>query len=161
VDAQYRSQVHILIEVGRRQHQRKSEKKNAHEMRHHLRLPEAARTARSVILSNRAATAMRQADSVATTLCFAIMPSSLLASDLQARTPEVRLPRLTIVTGMLHFVALQAVTSTRAVKHIVDWFCNGSLDEVLVGMADARMLDSRTLQRVAWRIDEAKAKRGQ
>ena len=50
--------------------------------------------------------------------------------------------------------------AARAVKHIVDWFCNGSLDEVLVGMADARMLDSRTLQRLARRISEAKAKRG-
>jgi hypothetical protein len=93
-----------------RKYQRKSEKKNAHEMRHHLRLPEAARTARSVILSNRTATAMRQADSVATTLCFAIMSSSLLASDLEARTPEVRLPHLTIAIYMLHYVALQQVT---------------------------------------------------
>jgi BlaI family penicillinase repressor len=50
--------------------------------------------------------------------------------------------------------------AARAVKHIVDWFCNGSLEEVLVGMADARMLDSRALQRLARRIDEAKAKRG-
>jgi BlaI family transcriptional regulator, penicillinase repressor len=50
--------------------------------------------------------------------------------------------------------------AARAVKQIVDWLCNGSLEEVLVGMADARMLDSRTLQRLARRIDEAKAKRG-
>jgi hypothetical protein len=42
------------------------------------------------------------------------------------------------------------------VKHIVDWFCNGSLEEVLVGMADARMLDARTLQLLAQRIDKAK-----
>jgi BlaI family transcriptional regulator, penicillinase repressor len=46
--------------------------------------------------------------------------------------------------------------AARAVKHIVDWFCNGSLEEVLVGMADARMLDSRTLQLLAQRIDKAK-----
>jgi BlaI family penicillinase repressor len=46
--------------------------------------------------------------------------------------------------------------AARAVKHIVDWFCNGSLDEVLVGMADARMLDSRTLQALAKRIANAK-----
>lgn len=54
--------------------------------------------------------------------------------------------------------------AARAVKHIVDWFCNGSLDEVLVGMADARMLDSRTLQalskRVANATEKAKAKGG-
>jgi BlaI family transcriptional regulator, penicillinase repressor len=46
--------------------------------------------------------------------------------------------------------------AARAVKHIVDWFCNGSVEEVLVGMADARMLDPRALQRLAKRIDEAK-----
>jgi hypothetical protein len=42
------------------------------------------------------------------------------------------------------------------VKAIVDWLCNGSVEEVLVGMADARMLDSRTLQRLAKRIEQAK-----
>jgi predicted transcriptional regulator len=46
--------------------------------------------------------------------------------------------------------------AARAVKRIVDWFCNGSVEEVLVGMADARMLDPRTLQRLAKRIDDAK-----
>jgi hypothetical protein len=45
-----------------------------------------------------------------------------------------------------------------ALKHVVDWFCNGSLQEVLVGMADARTLDPRTLRRLARRMDEAKAK---
>jgi predicted transcriptional regulator len=48
--------------------------------------------------------------------------------------------------------------AARAVKHIVDWFCNGSLDEVLVGMADARMLDSRTLEALSKRIANAKEK---
>jgi BlaI family penicillinase repressor len=46
--------------------------------------------------------------------------------------------------------------AARAVKRIVDWFCNGSMEEVLVGMADARMLDPRTLQQLAKRIDDAK-----
>jgi BlaI family transcriptional regulator, penicillinase repressor len=46
--------------------------------------------------------------------------------------------------------------AARAVKRIVDWLCNGSIDEVLVGMVDARMLDRRTLQRLAKRIEEAK-----
>jgi BlaI family transcriptional regulator, penicillinase repressor len=46
--------------------------------------------------------------------------------------------------------------AARAVKRIVDWLCNGSLDEVLVGMVDARMLDRRTLQRLAKRIEDAK-----
>jgi len=38
----------------------------------------------------------------------------------------------------------------------VDWLCNGSVEEVLVGMVDAHMLDRRTLQRLAKRIEQAK-----
>jgi len=49
--------------------------------------------------------------------------------------------------------------AARAVKRIVDWFCNGSVEEVLVGMADARMLDPRTLELLAKRINAAKARR--
>jgi BlaI family penicillinase repressor len=63
-------------------------------------------------------------------------------------------------TFVFRAVASRQDFAARAVKHIVDWFCNGSLEEVLVGMADARMLDSRTLQRLARRIDEARVKRG-
>ncbi len=49
--------------------------------------------------------------------------------------------------------------AARAVKRIVDWFCNGSVEEVLVGMADARMLEPRTLELLAKRIAAAKARR--
>jgi BlaI family penicillinase repressor len=48
------------------------------------------------------------------------------------------------------------VVAARAVKQIVERFCNGSLEEVLVGMVDARMLDARTLQQLAKRIEDAK-----
>ena len=60
-------------------------------------------------------------------------------------------------TFVFRAVASRGDVAARAVKHIVDWFCNGSLDEVLVGMADARMLDSRTLQALAKRIANAKS----
>jgi len=33
--------------------------------------------------------------------------------------------------------------SAKAVKRIIDWFCNGSLKEVLVGMVDSKMLDQK------------------
>jgi predicted transcriptional regulator len=46
--------------------------------------------------------------------------------------------------------------AARAVKGIVDWLCNGSVEEVLVGMVDAQMLDRRTLQRLAKRIEQVK-----
>src|SRR5215467_2530919 len=46
--------------------------------------------------------------------------------------------------------------AAKAVKQIVDWFCNGSLDEVLVGMADSAMLNRRQLQMLVDRIEKAK-----
>jgi predicted transcriptional regulator len=49
--------------------------------------------------------------------------------------------------------------AARAVKRIVDWFCDGSVEEVLVGMADARMLDAKTLQQLARRINDAKGEK--
>lgn len=47
--------------------------------------------------------------------------------------------------------------AVRAVKRIVDWFCDGSVDEVLVGLVDARMLDTKQLDRLAERVQEIKA----
>ena len=59
-------------------------------------------------------------------------------------------------TFVFRAVASRQDVAARAVKDIVDWFCNGSLEDVLVGMADARMLDAQTLQQLARRIDKAK-----
>src|SRR3954468_6554895 len=43
----------------------------------------------------------------------------------------------------------------RAVKRIVDWFCDGSVEALLVGMVDSKVLDRAELQRLATRIAEA------
>jgi len=43
----------------------------------------------------------------------------------------------------------------RAVKRIVDWFCEGSVEALLVGMVDSKMLDQAELQRLADRIAAA------
>jgi BlaI family penicillinase repressor len=43
----------------------------------------------------------------------------------------------------------------RAVQRIVDWFCEGSVEELLVGMVDSKVLDRAELQRLADRIAEA------
>ena len=43
----------------------------------------------------------------------------------------------------------------RAVKRIVDWFCDGSVEALLVGMVDSKVLDQAELQRLAVRIAEA------
>jgi BlaI family penicillinase repressor len=40
----------------------------------------------------------------------------------------------------------------RAVKRIVDWFCDGSVEALLVGMVDSKVLDRGELQRLADRI---------
>jgi predicted transcriptional regulator len=44
----------------------------------------------------------------------------------------------------------------RAVKRIIDWFCEGSVEELLVGMVDSKVLDRAELQRLAARIAEAR-----
>jgi len=43
----------------------------------------------------------------------------------------------------------------RAVKRIVDWFCEGSVEALLVGMVDSKVLDRAELQRLADRISAA------
>ncbi|KAA6461761.1 BlaI/MecI/CopY family transcriptional regulator [Acidobacteria bacterium AB60] len=40
----------------------------------------------------------------------------------------------------------------RAVQRIVDWFCEGSVEALLVGMVDSKVLDRAELQRLADRI---------
>jgi BlaI family penicillinase repressor len=45
--------------------------------------------------------------------------------------------------------------AAKAVKRIVDWFCNGSVEEVLVGMVDSNMLNQRQLDAIAKRIAAA------
>ena len=47
----------------------------------------------------------------------------------------------------------------RAAKRIVDWFCEGSVEALLVGMVDSRMLGQAELQRLAERIATAQKKR--
>jgi BlaI family transcriptional regulator, penicillinase repressor len=46
--------------------------------------------------------------------------------------------------------------AARAVRRIVDWLCNGSVEEVLVGMVDTDILDSAQLQMLADKIARAK-----
>ena len=50
--------------------------------------------------------------------------------------------------------------AAKAVQRIVDWFCNGSVEEVLVGMVDTAMLDQRQLRTLADQVAKAKEKPG-
>jgi BlaI family penicillinase repressor len=40
----------------------------------------------------------------------------------------------------------------RAVKRILDWFCEGSVEALLAGMVDSKVLDRKELERLAERI---------
>jgi BlaI family penicillinase repressor len=46
--------------------------------------------------------------------------------------------------------------AAKAVQRIVDWFCNGSVEEVLVGMVDTAMLDRKRLRMLTDRISQTK-----
>jgi predicted transcriptional regulator len=50
----------------------------------------------------------------------------------------------------------RASAAARAVKGIVDRFCHGSVEEVLVGLVDTEILDRRELARLAEKIAKAK-----
>jgi len=45
----------------------------------------------------------------------------------------------------------------RAVKRILEWFCDGSVEQLLVGMVDSSVLDSKELKRLAERIAAAQS----
>jgi len=51
----------------------------------------------------------------------------------------------------------RAAVTSRAVQRIADWFCNGSVDDVLMGMVEAKVIDQRDLQRLLAKIDKRKA----
>lgn len=47
----------------------------------------------------------------------------------------------------------------RAVQRIVDWFCGGSMEELLVGMVDSELIDEAELKRLAARVAAKKGAR--
>lgn len=49
--------------------------------------------------------------------------------------------------------------AAKAVRRIIDRLCNGSADEVLVGMMDAKMFDRRRLGMLSEMIEKAKKRR--
>jgi predicted transcriptional regulator len=63
-------------------------------------------------------------------------------------------------TYVYHPAEPRGRVAAKAVQRIVDWFCNGSIEEVLVGMVDTAMLDQRQLRLLADQVAKAKAKGG-
>jgi BlaI family penicillinase repressor len=49
--------------------------------------------------------------------------------------------------------------AARAVRRIADWLCNGSIEDVLVGMVDAKMLDKKQLDQLSKKLEEARLRR--
>ncbi|GGF38643.1 hypothetical protein GCM10011611_51280 [Aliidongia dinghuensis] len=62
-------------------------------------------------------------------------------------------------TFTFHATEARQKVAAKAVKRIVDWFCNGSMEEVLVGMVDSAMLDDAQLRALAAQIERAKKER--
>jgi predicted transcriptional regulator len=46
--------------------------------------------------------------------------------------------------------------AVRAVKNIIDRFCGGSAEELVIGMVDNRVLDRKQLERLAQKISQRK-----
>src|SRR5262245_2406644 len=49
--------------------------------------------------------------------------------------------------------------AAKAVKRIVDWFCNGSMEEVVVGLVDSKMLDPKQLAALTKKLEAAQKRR--
>ena len=63
-------------------------------------------------------------------------------------------------TFLYHPAQSRQRVAGRAAKRIVDWFCEGSVEALLVGMVDSKVLDRAELQRLAARIAEAQKSAG-
>jgi len=61
-------------------------------------------------------------------------------------------------TFFYHPAASRQKVAGRAVKRIVDWFCEGSVEALLVGMVDSKVLGQSELQRLATLIAAAQEK---
>ncbi len=64
----------------------------------------------------------------------------------------------TICGRTFQFAAAEkrGAVAAKAVQRIVDWVCDGSLEEVLVGMVDNQALDPRQLQALSDKIAAAR-----
>jgi predicted transcriptional regulator len=67
----------------------------------------------------------------------------------------------TVESRTFHFVAAEArgAVAAKAVQRIVDWFCDGSLEEVLTGMVDNAALSPKELQALSEKIARARERK--
>lgn len=57
-------------------------------------------------------------------------------------------------TFLYRAVKPPAHLAARAVQRLADWFCGGSVDAVLLGMVEAKMLNRRDLRRLMDKIEK-------
>ena len=67
----------------------------------------------------------------------------------------------TVESRTFHFVPAEArgAVAAKAVQRIVDWFCDGSLEEVLTGMVDNAALSPKELQALSEKIAKARERK--
>ncbi len=92
-----------------------------------------------------------------------------LARPLKESTVRTVLRRLedkgyvthTVEGRTFHFIPAEArgAVAAKAVQRIVDWFCNGSVEELLIGMVDNAALNPKQLQLLSDKIAKAKARK--
>jgi BlaI family transcriptional regulator, penicillinase repressor len=63
-------------------------------------------------------------------------------------------------TFIYHSAESPQKVAGRAVQRIVDWFCEGSVEELLVGMVDSKVVSRAELERLARRIASASRQEG-
>jgi BlaI family penicillinase repressor len=59
-------------------------------------------------------------------------------------------------TFMFRAAEARGSAAAKAVKRIADWFCEGSVEEVVAGLVEAKILDKADLTRIAEKIAKAK-----
>jgi len=97
--------------------------------------------------------------------CRAQLASSYPMKDSTIRTVLRRLEEKGYLTHEINgrtFVyeasAARQKVAVRAVKGIIDRFCGGSAEELVIGMVDNAILDRKALERLTRRIAEGRSK---
>lgn len=62
-------------------------------------------------------------------------------------------------TFMFRPVEDRRKVAAKAVRRIADWFCDGSIEDVLVGIVDAKMLNKKQIEQLSKKIEQAKNER--
>jgi len=61
-------------------------------------------------------------------------------------------------TYIYHSVQARQNVAVRALQQIVDRFCGGSVEQLLVGMVESKLINRRDLERLARRVAESRQK---